>query len=632
MISKIKLGGSEFRFIMKDNFRDKIADTDNFWDIEGMLPEKKPSHRFSHDTSTVEIKLSGEDDTERGQIIPLDNRHPGGTFTTSEKQQEIALAAARKALRDAEIKIKTVSAAASQDKKSAYEEWKRTVEQEEKSDRLFSREEYEKSPLYTDEPLFEYSSEHNPLIKKITIKKWPARYTFYERFRADALKYYQKNPVRCSHVPFFSYTPQYSQLSAGQLEYYLYWRSLVRNGNYPAADYAYILLYIYEIINLPDVISPTEGARQLCLVWREYRKKYPKLDKIIPEWLCDYCLIGKIDPPSELYRDFIDPAAGSLFLREYYAGYDSSSPSPYASALFACGSDYNYRSSKFITPENRELFDKHIRGAFIYAFGKAEKENRTIFAPVGRSSMMSVSITRDAFSGAVCAYNVKRRIELEYLSCSRSVELRFAVTDMIKYAENNVRSMLGIRSRFHTPNLAMPLRRAADEYFASFKKNMKKADAEPRPEYEKLYEASKSELSLDYAKSLEEKSWETTSLLVSDSVDCDEANTRQELSTESRMKPANKISNHVFPPEKPPQPSGASENEFIKTALEALMNHNMNRFSEIAKGRNLLPDTLCEIVNDTLYDEFGDTVVYSEGNRFEIISDYTEDIKEWMKK
>lgn len=79
MISKIKLGGSEFRFIMKDNFRDKIADTDNFWDIEGMLPEKKPSHRFSHDTSTVEIKLSGEDDTERGQIIPLDNRHPGGT-------------------------------------------------------------------------------------------------------------------------------------------------------------------------------------------------------------------------------------------------------------------------------------------------------------------------------------------------------------------------------------------------------------------------------------------------------------------------------------------------------------------------------------------------------------------------
>ena len=161
---------------------------------------------------------------------------------------------------------------------------------------------------------------------------------------------------------------------------------------------------------------------------------------------------------------------------------------------------------------------------------------------------------------------------------------------------------------------------------------MKKADAEPRPEYEKLYEASKSELSLDYAKSLEEKSWETTSLLVSDSVDCDEANIRQELSAESRINPVNKISNHVFPPEKPPQPSGASENEFIKTALEALMNQNMNRFSEIAKGRNLLPDTLCEIINDTLYDEFGDTVVYSEGNRFEIISDYTEDIKEWMKK
>ncbi len=611
---------------MKDNFRDKIADTDSFWDIEGMLPEKKSARRFSCDTSTVEICLSGEEAAERGQAIPPDSRPRAGMpLHDCDKRQETALAAARKALKEAEEKIKTVSAAAPQDRKTAYEEWKHNVRQD-------TAGEDGTGDVCAEEPLFEYIPEHNPLIKKVTVKKWPARYTFYERFRADALKYYRKDAVCCSHVPFFSYTPQYSQLSGEQLSYYLYWRGQVRNGNYPPADYAYILLYIYEIINLSDVIPPAEGAELLCLIWREYRKKYPKLDRIMPDWLCDYCLIGKIDPPSALCRDFIDPVGGSLFLREYYAGYDASSPSPYASALFACASDYNYRNSKFITSENRELFDKHIKGAFLYAFGKAEAGNKTIFAPLGIKSMINVSMTRDAFSGAVCAYNVKRRIELAYLSCSRSVELRFAVTDMMKYAENNVRAMLGIRSRFHTPNLAMPLKRAADEYFAPFKKNMKKADEKPCPEYEKLYEAGKSDFSLDYAVSLEEKSWETTSLLVDNSGDYEEkgdlhGNFTENQEEEYREEPEKDVPSW----ETPPSPA-VPGNETVKIALEALLNQDTERFAAIAKSRNLLPDTLCEFINDTLYDEFGDAVVAFGEKQFGLIPDYTEDITEWMKK
>ena len=222
----------------------------------------------------------------------------------------------------------------------------------------------------------------------------------------------------------------------------------------------------------------------------------------------------------------------------------------------------------------------------------------------------------------MCAYNVKRRIEIEYLSCARSPELRFAVTDTVKYAENNVRALLGIRSRYHTPNLAMPLRSAVDEYFAPFKRELKKKPDEPVPEYEKYYDAGETDFSLDAAKSLEESSWATTGLLVGD--------------PEEEDAPA-----APPPPEEPPQKAvsptvtaadTAPTGGYIKEALSCVLSGDSEGFRKIAKNRGLLPDTLCEELNEALFDEFGDTVVFADGNRYLPVPDYTEDITEWMKK
>ena len=429
------------------------------------------------------------------------------------------------------------------------------------------------------------------------------------------MKYFDREGNECPREPFFSFTPQYVQMTRRQLEFYFYFRSKIRRGETVKADYSYILLLIYEIINVPDLLPPENGLDMLVFIWESYRREFPKLDRHLSEWVCDYCLIHKLDgryiPPS-----VSGEAARSCSLKEFYAGLNAVDGSPYATALFSYASLYDYRNSKFITDENRALFDKHIKAAFVYAFTKAENEHLTVFAPVGKVAMTPIKTTRDAFVGALCAYNVKRRIDISYLSVSRSAELRYAVTDAIKFAENNVRAMLGIRSRFHTPNLALPLRHAIEEYFAPYKKELKKEQTKdaPAPEYDVLYEPISHELSLSDAKNIEEHSWVTTELLT-------EGIEEYELEeTET-----------IVIPEKTPEPDDNEADDQVAKALICLINNDKQGFTELSHDMGILPDALCEAINDRLYDTLGDIAVEHGDDGFSIVVDYMEEISQWLK-
>ena len=151
---------------------------------------------------------------------------------------------------------------------------------------------------YAAKPVLTYAGD-NPLISRVTVWKWPSRYTFYEHFRSDALKFFSEEGRPAEPVPFFAYTPQYSQMKSEQRAWYFWWRNQVRRKIYPEVDYSYLLLYIYEIINLPEFISPNRGLEMLCDLWLAYREAHVKLDRAMTEWVCDYCLIHMLPPPIE---------------------------------------------------------------------------------------------------------------------------------------------------------------------------------------------------------------------------------------------------------------------------------------------------------------------------------------------
>ncbi|MBQ3126826.1 MAG: TerB N-terminal domain-containing protein, partial [Clostridia bacterium] len=81
-------------------------------------------------------------------------------------------------------------------------------------------------------PIDTYHPE-NSLIHTVRIYRWPSAYNYDERFMEDARRYLHTDAPPCPREPFFSYVPQYAQLTENRMRWYLYWRSQVRQGFYP---------------------------------------------------------------------------------------------------------------------------------------------------------------------------------------------------------------------------------------------------------------------------------------------------------------------------------------------------------------------------------------------------------------
>lgn len=466
---------------------------------------------------------------------------------------------------------------------------------------------------YTAEPLISYTPSFNSLFVKIDVWRWPSKYTFYERFKSDAEKYFNRTHDECYLIPFFSYVPQYVQLTYDQLNWYFWWRDNIRRKTYLRTDYSYILLYIYEIINLPELIPPIDGVKLLYEIWEAYHDVFPKLDKPAVEWICDYCIINQLEPPYNI----ISPKLMSVIfenasLKEFFIKNDSDS-------LFSLDlmSNYNWRDSKYITDDSYITFNEHINGAFKYTIKcLSERDSQTIFGP---DTLIKTKTSRDAYSGSLCAYNIKRRIDIEYYSPIRSVGLRNFVTAIVKCAENGVRSMLGIKARFSVNDLSAEIKGYVSEYFAQFKAPPKKSDkkSEPIPEYEKYYEAESKGLSLERAYEIEQSSWQTTDSLV------------EAFDTENE----HDIKIEPVPEQINENDEDNAENNIVISALKYLLDGDNTSFDRLAAENNMLPDTLAETVNEAVYDIVGDIVIEndSSGNGgFAVISDYITDVEEFI--
>ena len=259
------------------------------------------------------------------------------------------------------------------------------------------------------------------LIHGVRIFRWKSSYQYYEDFVKAAEKLQSVRGVPCQPVKFFSYVPQYAQMTRAQFGWYLWFRECVRRGEYPETDYSYVLLYAYEIINLSEA-DRGEGQRHLLGLWLHYRETYRQLDSYLPDWICDYSLIHHLPPPSELSPEARDALMQRCGLKEFYVGGDSEDG--YLQALLTFCSNYDYRKSKFCTAEHLPLFDRLMKESLRGVISHLSRDGRLFSA----SGMEDSKLTRDAYSGALCSYRMKRKLEISYCSFSRSHELRFLIT------------------------------------------------------------------------------------------------------------------------------------------------------------------------------------------------------------
>ena len=559
---------------------------DDFWDISALVPPKKTA--TSRAPATVEI----------AEITA-----PG----RAEEKSEADLSATR---------LSRVAPTAP----------KPAVEKQE-SDSVITRYIPPHSPEQTRQqpsPEEEYTPQ-NGMLHRVRIYRWKTEYQYYEDFCRHAEAFHERHGTPCPPVAFFSYVPQYAQMNRSQLNWYFYWRDGVRRGEILPADYSYILLYVFEIINLADKIDVRFGQQQLCALRTAFRGTYPRLGHLLNEWICDYSLIHHLPPP--VSEDL--QAVSDCTLKEFYVP-NADASSRYAHALMAFGSNYSYAKSKFAVGENRDLYDRHMPGALQACIADGGEVGQRMAG----ARLEETKLIRDAYVGALCSHRVKRRIEIDYCSFARSHELRILVTDIMKYTENKLRAYLGVKSRLGLYALPQSFRDCIDRYMQSAlpRKAGAAMRAEPRQEYEALYDAPKTAFSASHAAEIEAASWTTTDRLIAAFGD----ESIQEPMTEPIKAAA------VFEPFSSPAvtevaaiPSQVSEGnmgeyallkeklgdlvEFVNLAL------NADRPKQIAYAREHgeMIDSLADRINEISADILGDILLEeAENGGYAVLEDY----------
>lgn len=461
------------------------------------------------------------------------------------------------------------------------------------------------------------------LIHRVEVYEWRSDYRYFNQFIRDAAAYAARTspdtkPMRAS---FFSYFPQYAQLNRRQEAWYLWWREQVRNGNFPDTDYAYILLYIFELINLPpsDREAAQTTARRLAAVWMAYRKHAPQLDHYMCEWLCDFCLIHALPVPGDILTPALDDIVKISNLKEFYlsaAITGGERDTAGARILLRHCCQYDYHKSKFAGGEHAALFDRVIPGAVAHAMP-------LLLGRAGQPPLITMqdsTVTRDAYTGALCAYQNKRRITVSYTSFSRSHDLRFLIGDMVKHIENRLRKYIGVRSRLSTMALPTAVRDALNAYLDPL---LPEATATPPPKkqapraaWESLYDLPPKPVSSEDAARIEAASWETTRILT-------------EAFGDEMPETAPPPIEATPPVPDPPVSMGRPELDPELTAFLrlALVGDAIGQ-RELAGRLHTLPDALADRINEwAVGSEIGDVILEDTGEGYAVIEDYVADVK-----
>ncbi len=537
-------------------------ETDEFWSLDDLLPKKEKAiySPEPRDTEAVDFEINGTASETKGERIPKRKYPP---ITSAPKNK-------------------------------SFEEW------------LSERKRYEDNRFTHGKVTVNEYVPDNPLIKKVTISIDPNAGRFSERFLRDALRLYDSECEFNGNVPFQSYYPQYSQMSAEQIACYIGFRTNARQGVFKKVDTAYIYLYLYEIINTPQKAPHEERAKSICDLIKAYHDLDERLLSDMCNWLCDLCLIYNVQLKSDYLGELVGKATSACRIKEFFIGSDAKLSRDYA--LISAVSSYDYKKSRFYQA-NKEAYDKFIPAVTCIAVNEMSKRDSRFL----KEQESACTLIHESYNGALCTSEVKSTISLECICITRSENIKKAVSEAVKYSENCLRSHLGIKPRLTVNYLTTDYKSVIKAFFrenlgevARHAVSVRKVEpsTEPRSEYEALYEPKSYGVSFEQAKEIEESSWEITKKLVS------------ELNEE-------------------PEPIEETKPHDTKRELYGLMyilKKDIKSFETLARSNGLLTDAFADEINSFALQAIGDIAVTVGENGYEIIEDYITDITDILSE
>lgn len=481
--------------------------------------------------------------------------------------------------------------------------------------------------------LYEYEP-HNPFIKKVRLLGENERSTLFPKdnlFMRERAALLDRTAVEVPFVPFYSYSPRYSQLTKPQLRYYLWWRQNVRNGVYLKTEVSYLMLYAYELAASDKSENLCSALEQLCALIANYpsREFNITVKMMIRDIICDFCLIHDLTPPMNMLSNIEPQIISRSFLPEVFAfSYD---------CIDLSMSMYDYKKSKFYK-DNAEIFDSVIPCALNTILDSKEAfESLTSFT---KGLYGAVTSERHPFSRLVNIANRSITVEVTYYELAN---VRPAITDIVRYCENKLREHLGIKNKISIMSVNPVAKAAIDKFFeynypARPTIDRRRRDARIEDEvheYDKLYDVPKTDISPERALMIERESWDTTKILTE--AFSDEQNdifepavieTTTEQVGASIVSPFNDsfASASVIPDENGDTYAQISAAVGDGAKLIKLCQDGANAIEQrrFAASLGISLDELADSINEAALNVVGDILLESDGAAYTVIEDYRD--------
>lgn len=479
-----------------------------------------------------------------------------------------------------------------------------------------------------------YSPADNPFISRVTVTRTTGRGSYYRQYLYDAQRLLALNPPSAPYVPFYSFAPQYSQLTPAQLAFYLGWRTSVRRGTFSAqGSESYLYLYAYELLNLGGVlIDAQEALHSLCDLWCAYAAQFPSVHPYFTDWVADFALVHGLSCPSDrlkpvLHRVF---SCGTRF-PEFYLGMLGGEPtSDHAPLLIALLSHYDWHTSMYAKGIHAAELEKHLPQSMIGIFQDLYRSGNLQWKP-GSTECMN----RAAFCGAVWGHDTRYNLQILYEPIRNMGEWMEPITAAVKYSENCLRARLGIRSRLSVRGLTESHRRILDAYYRVVLPKTVAPEAVPaKPAYEALYDAPEGKLDATQAASIERLSWENTKKLVPDEPPTEEASA-QAAHPDGGV-PVAPLCGIPMQQESDPKSALTYCLESDNIGQSSPLPESVSFLSAVAAGDatggvgTIRADILADQINTEFCERIGDVVLERDDVGYRLIEDYREDVERWL--
>ncbi|WP_433923385.1 TerB N-terminal domain-containing protein [Paenibacillus taichungensis] len=291
-----------------------------------------------------------------------------------------------------------------------------------------------------------------------------------KRFVEEARQLVEVEGEQAPFVPFISYWPTYGVMNEPQRQWYMYWRTEVRQGRFPDTDLSYLFVHIYELINGIGWQEPQEGFNQLKQLWMNYRERLPQLDVYMQEWIIDYDLVHELNMSLseivELSSGFLPPEILDKELQRLL----SSNISDISLKLLQRYYDYDITLSKFYRDGGMKVLEQYIPRVMVLVDSYML---RTRMAGILDQFELNHerTIERALFRKAVYDESIYgKSVRMTYVPIGEHADFIQFVTRVFRCTENKCRELLGFRGRLRgktlEPELANVIERYLDKAFA----------------------------------------------------------------------------------------------------------------------------------------------------------------------